>query len=167
MLLPTVFVNFVNGSPVSVMLRAILEQALPATEIDQLFTDTAEQQYTRELLFSAVVDVMGEVVCRIRPSVHAAYQANPAKLGVSIRALYDKLARTEPGIAAALVAHTARKLAPLLQRLGGGLPAARAPQRGSGRTCHGPWSWRSASQCSASAAPRPISSRANSRAKKT
>ena len=71
MMLPKVFENFVNGSPVSVMLRAILEHALPAAEIDQLFTDTAEQQYTRELLFSALVDVMAEVVCRIRPSVHA------------------------------------------------------------------------------------------------
>jgi hypothetical protein len=49
MMLPKVFENFVNGSPVSVMLRAIMEHALPAAEIDRLFTDTAEQQYTREL----------------------------------------------------------------------------------------------------------------------
>jgi len=123
MLLPRVFESFVNGSPVSVMLRGIMEHALPAAEIDQLFTDTAEQQYTRELLFSSVVDVMAEVVCRIRRSVHAAYQAEPAKFGVSLRAVYDKLEHTEPGISAALVAHTARKLAPILQRLGGGLPA--------------------------------------------
>lgn len=123
MMLPKVFENFVNGSPVSVMLRAVMEHALPAAEIDQLFTDTAEQQYTRELLFSALVDVMAEVVCRIRPSVHAGYQADPAKFGVSIRAVYDKLEHTEPGIAAALVAHAAGKLAPIIQRLGGGLPA--------------------------------------------
>jgi tetratricopeptide (TPR) repeat protein len=44
------------------------------------------------------------------------------QFGVSIRALYDKLAHTETGIAAALVAHTAGKLAPVIQRLGGGLP---------------------------------------------
>jgi len=123
MMLPKVFESFVNGSPVSVMLRGIMEHALPATEIDQLFTDTAEQQYTRELLFSATVDVMAEVVCRIRPSVHAGYQADPAKFGVSIRAVYDKLEHTEPGISAALAAHAARKLMPIIQRLGGGLPA--------------------------------------------
>jgi hypothetical protein len=122
MMLPKVFEKFVDGSPVSVMLQAILEHALPAQEIDQLFTDTAEQQYTRQLLFSAIVDVMGEVVCRIRPSIHAGYQAEPAKFGVSIRAVYDKLEHTEPGISAALVAHTARKLAPIIQRLGSGLP---------------------------------------------
>jgi len=121
MMLPKAFEKFVNGSPVSVMLQGILEHALPAKEIDQLFTNTAEQQYTRELLFSALVDVMGDVVCRIRPSIHAGYQADPGKFGVSIRAVYDKLKHTEPGISAALVAHTARKLAPVIQRLGGGL----------------------------------------------
>lgn len=123
MMLPKVFENFVNGSPVSVMLRAILEHALPAAEIDQLFTDTAEQQYTRELLFSSIVDLMAEVVCRIRPSVHAGYKADPTKFGVSVRAVYDKLEHTEPSIASALVAHVAGKLAPIIQRLGGGLPA--------------------------------------------
>jgi hypothetical protein len=123
MMLPKIFEKFVNGSPVSVMLQGVMEHALPAKEIDQLFTDTAEQQNTRELLFSSIVDVMGEVVCRIRPSIHAGYQAEPAKFGVSLRAVYDKLEHTEPAIAAALVAHSARKLAPVMQRLGGGLSA--------------------------------------------
>lgn len=122
MLLPHVFAQFVNGSPVTVMLRGILEHALPAAEIDHLFQATAEHQYTRELLFSSVVDLMADVVCRIRPSVHAAYQAEPSKFGVSLRAVYDKLEHTEPSISAALVAHTAAKLAPVIQRLGGGLP---------------------------------------------
>jgi hypothetical protein len=104
------------------MPRGILEHALPAKEIDQLFTATAAQHYTRELLFSSPVGLMGEVVCRIRPSVHAGYQAGPTKFGVSTRAVYDKLGHTEPGVSAALVAHTARKLAPAIRRLGGGLP---------------------------------------------
>jgi hypothetical protein len=121
-MLPSIFDRFVNGSPVTVMLRGVLEHVLPSKEIDQLFTDTAEQQYTRELLFSSVVELMCAVVCRIRPSVHAAYQADPDRIGVSLRALYDKLAKVEPGTSAALVAHTARKLKPLIERLGGGLP---------------------------------------------
>ncbi len=121
MMLPKVFERFVNGSPVTVMVRGVLEHALPAEDIDQLFADTAEHQYTRELLFSALVDLMGEVVCRIRPSVHAGYQADPARFGVSLRAVYDKLEHTEPAVSAALVAHTARKLVPVIQRLGGGL----------------------------------------------
>ena len=121
-MLQSIFEKFVDGSPVTVMLRAIMEHALAAREVDQLFTDTAEQQYTRELLFSTVVDLMCEVVCRIRPSVHAAYQADQDRIPVSLRALYDKLANIEPGIAAALVAHTANKLSPVIERLGGRVP---------------------------------------------
>src|SRR2546421_6560686 len=97
-MLQSIFDKFANGSPVTVMLRGVLEHALPAKEIDQLFTDTAEQQYTRELLFSSVVDLMCVVVCRIRPSVHAAYQADQDQITVSLRALYDKLARVEPAV---------------------------------------------------------------------
>lgn len=122
-MLQSIFEKFVNGSPVTVMLRAIMEHALPTKDIDQLFSDTAEQQYERALLFSSVVDIMCDVVCRIRPSVHAAYQAAPDKIAVSIRALYGKLANIEPGVSAALVAHTAKQLQPVIKRLGGGLPA--------------------------------------------
>src|SRR6516165_1976079 len=125
MMLPKIFERFAEGSPVTVLLRGILEHALPAAEIDQLLAATAEQQYTRELLFSSVVDLMAEVVCRIRPSVHASYQAGPSKFGVSLRAVYDKLEHTEPGISAALVAHTGRKLAPVIERLGGVPPLLR------------------------------------------
>jgi hypothetical protein len=120
-MLQSIFERFVNGSPVTVMVRAIMEHGLPANEVDQLFTDTAEQQYERRLLFSSVVDIMCEVVCRIRPSVHAVYQADPEKIPVSVRALYDKLAHVEPTLSAALVAHTAGKLRPVIERLGGSL----------------------------------------------
>lgn len=122
MLLGSVFERFVNDSPVSVMMRGTLEHALRPADLDRLFTEAAQQQYTRELLFSSVVDLMSLVVCRIRPSVHAAYQAHPEKLGVSVRAVYDKLGHMEPGLCSALVKHTAGRLLPVLRRLRGGLP---------------------------------------------
>jgi hypothetical protein len=84
MMLQPIFDKFVNGSPVSVMVRGILEHVLPAQEIDDLFKQTAERQYTKELLFSSVVELMSTVVCRMRPSVHAAYQAAEQPLGVSV-----------------------------------------------------------------------------------
>lgn len=65
---------------------------------------------------------MGEVVCRIQPSIPASYQAKPAKFGVSLRAVSDKLEHTESGVSAAIVACTVHKLAPVNQRLGGSLP---------------------------------------------
>src|SRR5207302_1800926 len=99
-MLQSIFDKFVNGSPVTVMLRGLMEHALPAKEIDQLFIDTAEQQYTRELLFSSVVDLMCAVVCRIRPSLHAGYQAAREQFPVSVRAVYDKLANVEPALSA-------------------------------------------------------------------
>jgi len=122
MLLGKIFERFANGSPATVMLRGTLEYALRPELLDQLFTATARQQYTHKLLFSTLVDLTSLVVCRIHPSHHAAYQADPSQVGASLRALYDKLDRTEPGLSAALVHHSAERLIPVVQQLHGGLP---------------------------------------------
>src|SRR3954470_21247820 len=122
MLLDDVFELFAHEAPVSVMVRATLENALNPRALDQLFEDTAERQYTRTLLFSSVVDLMSLVVCRIRPSIHAAYQKLAPTLGVTRKAVYDKLDRLEPGIGAALVGHTATALGPVIAAMGGALP---------------------------------------------
>jgi len=103
MLLGKVFERFAQGRPLTVMLRGTLEYALRPELLDQLFTNTATRQYTHKLLFSTLVDVTALVVCRIHPSHHAAYQADPAPVGVSLRAMYDKLDHTEPTVSAALV----------------------------------------------------------------
>jgi hypothetical protein len=87
--------------------------------INALFERTAEKQYTKELLFSTSVDIMAAVACRIHPSVHAAYQADIEGVGVSVRALYDKLAHTETALSEELVRHIAGILKPLLRRIGG------------------------------------------------
>ena len=91
MLLGKIFERFANGSPITVMLRGTLEYALRPELLNQVFTQTAQQQYTHKLLFSTLVDVTSLVVCRIHPSHNAAYQADPAAIGVSLKALYDKL----------------------------------------------------------------------------
>lgn len=122
MLLETMLERFAQESPVTVMLRTSLEYALPTAEVDALFQQEARSQYTRELLFSSVVDVMSLVVLRVRPSVHNAYQACKDKLGVSAKALYDKLSHTEPRICSALLRHVSDKLRPLIHELGGCLP---------------------------------------------
>lgn len=49
------------------MVRAGLEQILGAEVIDGLFEDHAQVQYERELLFSSVVGLMSQVVCRVHP----------------------------------------------------------------------------------------------------
>jgi len=122
MLLNEVFEQFAHEAPVSVMVRATLENALNPRALDQLFEDTAQRQYTRTLLFSSVVDLMSAVVCRIRPSINAAYKKHASLLGVTRKAVYDKLDRLEPAIAAALVRHTASALEPVITAMGGDLP---------------------------------------------
>jgi hypothetical protein len=123
MLLSPIFERFAAESPVSVMVRGVLEQGLAPEPLDRLFAATARTQYTKELLFSTLVDLMGLVVCRVRPSLHAACQARAEPLPVSLKALYAKLGRLEPEVSAALVRHTAAQWAPLIAQMGGEVPA--------------------------------------------
>ena len=59
MLLNDVFERFAQNSPVPVMVRALLENTLSPQSVDELFENLAERQYTRTLLFSSVVDLIG------------------------------------------------------------------------------------------------------------
>src|SRR6516162_1721520 len=93
-----------------------------AERIDALFARTAKVQYTRAVLFSSVVDLMGQVVLGIQPSVHAAYQAQADQLGVSDQAIYDKLNHVELGVSAELVRDAARQAAPVIGELHAELP---------------------------------------------
>jgi hypothetical protein len=123
MLFNDVFDRFVNESPVCVMARGLMERALAPQCLDALFAKKAQHQYTRELLFSTTVDVMALVVCRIRPSVNAAYGARKKEIGVSVRSLYGKLQCLEPKISEALVRHTAQRLEPIIRQMKGTKPA--------------------------------------------
>jgi hypothetical protein len=122
MLLDTIFAPFVQERPICVMARAVLERLLNAQRIDDLFAHTAQRQYTRELMFSSLVQLMSEVVLGVHPTVHAAYQANPEALGVSTTALYNKLDRVETGVSAALVRDSAKLAEPVIKALGASHP---------------------------------------------
>jgi Transposase DDE domain len=122
MVLSEVFQQFVKESPVCVMVRATLENVLSAERVDDLFARTAVQQRPGELLFSSVADLMGLVVARIRPSVHAAYQARAESLRVSLAALYDKLRGIEPNVSRTLVRDTAERMGAIVRQTGGALP---------------------------------------------
>src|SRR5262245_50693486 len=117
MLLETIFAPFVKERPICVMAGLALERLLDAPRLDARFARTAQQQYTRELLFSSLVQLMSEVVLGVHPTVHAAYQANKETIGVSTTALYNKLDRVEPGVAAALVRDSAELAEPVVKAL--------------------------------------------------
>ena len=122
MYLEAVFDRFVKKSPVTVMTRALLENALAPAPINALFGQHSEWQYERTLLFSSVVDLMGMVVCQLQPSIHTAYKAVKDTLPVSLAAVYDKVNGIEPPVTGALVHHAASKLAPVIEAMGGQLP---------------------------------------------
>jgi hypothetical protein len=116
-----VFSRFLRESPVAVLACALMERVLSPEKIDRIFTREAKMQYERDLLFSAVVDLMSEVVGGVRRSVNAAYEAKrrQQKITVSLRALYDKLQGVEERVNRALVRETAAEMAEIVRHLGG------------------------------------------------
>src|ERR671910_520455 len=104
MILSDVFERFAQDAPLAVMAQGVMENALNP----------------QMLLFSTIVDLMSVVVCRIRPSIHAAFQARAETIGATIDAVYDKLDGTETAVAAALVHAVAARLTPVIDAMGGG-----------------------------------------------
>ena len=121
-MMDAVFNRFVEQSPITVMVGGLLERVLTPEKLDELFDRTADRQYTRELLFSTVFDLMSQVVCGIQPSMHAAYQAAVTELSVSLTSVYNKLNGIELPTSAALVRYSAESMAPLVTQMGGALP---------------------------------------------
>jgi IS4 transposase len=119
MSLNKIFDRFVDESPVSVMLRGILEYALPPAVIDDLFVREAQIQRQGELLFSTTVGILGLAVCKVRKSVHASYKASfkAEQIKVSVASLYEKLKGTETRVSQALVRESAKRLSPVLRSL--------------------------------------------------
>lgn len=118
-MLGAVFECFVAKSPISVMVRGTLERVLGADQLDLWYERTAKKQYTRDLWFSTVYDLMSQVVFRIKPSVYAAYRAHQAEGGTSIVSVYNKLNGLETNTSAELVRYSARVVTPLIEQGGG------------------------------------------------
>src|SRR5437870_10000106 len=117
---PKAFDSFIEQRPICVMARAVLENLFHPERLDALFEQTAERQYHRTLLFSAVVELMHAVVLCVEPSVYAAYRHRRKTLQVSDQAVYDKLDGMELGLSAALVRDSARQAAPVIDALKAG-----------------------------------------------
>ena len=114
---PVVLARFEQHAAASVMARTALEQAFPPDWIDAVFEAERQRQYSRELMFSTVVELMTLVALGLRPSLHAAAR-QMEHLPVSLASLYDKVNHTEPGILRALVQGSAQRLAPVVAHLG-------------------------------------------------
>ena len=123
-MLSPVFKPFVKKSPISVIARGMMERVLNPDQLNEWFDSTANEQYTKELLFSSVFDIMSQVVRGSHHSVHAAYQASKEDISVSITSVYNKLNGIETETSAELVRYAARQVTPIIEKLGGTKPAA-------------------------------------------
>ena len=122
-MLPSAFEPFVTDAPFCVMARATLESLFCRERLDALFERTARTQYTRELLFSQLVELMTAVVLRQQPSVHAAYLKGVGNISVSDQAVYDKLDGLELGLSTALVWDSAQRISPVINALNARYPS--------------------------------------------
>ena len=118
-MLSPIFEKFVEKSPVSVIARGMMERVLNPEQLDQWFEKSAQKQYTKELLFSTVFDIMSQVVSGSRASVHAAYQASKEDISVSVKSLYNKLNGIELNTSAELVRYAAGAVTPVIEGLKG------------------------------------------------
>jgi hypothetical protein len=116
-MLPAAFEPFVKEAPFCVMTRAVLESLYSEQRLDELFQATAQKQYTRELLFSQLVELMTSVVFQQQPSVYAAYRKGVGKITVSDQSVYNKLDGMELGVSAALVHDSVKRIEPVIDAL--------------------------------------------------
>jgi hypothetical protein len=109
--------KFAEKSPITVMVRGLLEHLLNPEKIDRWFDSIRQVQYTKEILFSSIVLLMLQVVCKIRPSVHSAYRH--ADIGASVVAVYDKLKGVETATSQGLVRQIASESETIIRNLEG------------------------------------------------
>jgi IS4 transposase len=118
-MLANIFNAFAQESPISIMMRGLMERVFSPDRLDEIFAAHSKVQYQRELLFSTLVNLLSLVVCGIHPSVNAAYKAKAQQINVTRGALYQKLNGVETAVSTALLRQTARELSSLIQAVGG------------------------------------------------
>ena len=105
------------------MARGLAERILLPEKLDAWFEGLDTAQYTQDLLFSSVFNLMSQVVCGSQKSVNAAYQAAKDEVGTSIVSVYNKLQCLDINTSAGLVRYAADEAIPIIEQLGGTLPS--------------------------------------------
>lgn len=110
-------------SPLTVLVRGVLEWACPQCLFEALFDrECRPQQWDRKLTISAITWLMLSVVAGVRRSVFAAFQADQASdcptILATASALYAKYGRIGPGYTTAVVRESGRRMSQLLRAAG-------------------------------------------------
>lgn len=101
LLCPQALAPFLRRAPVPV--RSCLEWMFQQADLDTLFEQTVQEQYTRQITLDFLVDLMLDVACGIQPSAHAALKARREQIEISRQAFYTKLQRMELPLSEAVV----------------------------------------------------------------
>jgi hypothetical protein len=112
-----ILLKFMDFSPATVMTQALMERVLNQEQLNRCFELVADKQYTRDLLFSSVFELMSYVVLKTHSSVRQVYLSKKIDFTVSITSVYNKLSNLEPHIPAALVRDTTLELSSLVHEL--------------------------------------------------
>jgi hypothetical protein len=113
----------IEVSPLTVLVRGVLEWACPQSFFEDLFDRQCRpRQWNRKLTISAIAWLMLAVVSGVRRSVFAAFQADQASETPTIlataSALYAKYGRIDPRYTAAVVRESGRRMSELLAAAG-------------------------------------------------
>ena len=82
--LSEMFENLRAKVPMPLMAKLVMDRALPPEKVDTWFEENRDRQYTRDLLFSTVFELMNLVAVKVFTSTHAAYQADKEAMAVSV-----------------------------------------------------------------------------------
>jgi hypothetical protein len=108
---------FAEKTPVAVMVHGLLQRFLNPDKINKWFGAISEVQYTRKILFSSVLEIMLQVVCKIRSNVHAAYLNSDIE--ASRIALYGKLQNIELKTSRELVRYSVIQAEQIIKEING------------------------------------------------
>src|SRR3954451_23582438 len=110
-------------SPLTVLVRGVLEWACPQAFFEELFDrECRPKQWNRQLTISAIAWLMLTVVSGVRRSVFAAFQADQASDSPTIlataSALYAKYGRIDPRYTTAVIRESVQLMSALLRAAG-------------------------------------------------
>src|SRR3954452_9859150 len=113
----------IEVSPLTVLVRGVLEWACPHSFLEELFDrECRPKQWNRKLTISAIAWLMLTVVSGVRRSVFAAFQADPASDSPTIlataSALYAKYGRIDPRYTTAVIRESGQRMSQLLRAAG-------------------------------------------------
>jgi len=111
------FERFISKAPFAVMTR-LVAGAFIGEELDEVFDQHRERQYTRDVKFSAIAASVADVALNFSKNFNQAYTAHREEVGVSLTSYYDKINATETGVSEACVARSAEKAKELQDALG-------------------------------------------------